>query len=132
MGTTLLEDLKTHLDTAAQTALPGVVFRLLNFTDADLQGDAPVLLLRRSGTGGDDDEIAQQTDVDLVLVVRGDQVKAGENALSDLRGFLKSDAGYAGPGVYAYLVYSPLVGPTQLTNGKHRFMFMVRCFTENQ
>ena len=132
MATTLLEDLKAHITATATAALPGLVFRIHNFSDADLLGHAPVLLLRRSGSGGDDDEIEQETDVDITVLVGGSQLKTGEDACQALRLFLKSDDGYSGPGAFAYVVYSPIVGPAQLTNGKHRFMFMVRCFTEDQ
>lgn len=132
MATSLLEDLQEHIRIPALYELPNLTFRLHNYSDADLQGTTPVLLLRRSGTGGDDDEISQAIDVDLTVLVSPNQVKAGENLCQALRAFLKSDAGYTGRGVFAYVVFSHIVGPVQLTNGKHRFMFMVRCFTENQ
>ncbi len=130
--TALLEDLKCHLELTALSQDLGVIFRFHNFTDADLSAKTPVILLRRSGTGGDDDEIAQQTDVDLILLVSSDRIKDGENLLHTLRLFLKSEEGMKGPGVYAYVVYSPLIGPAQLQNGRQRFMFMIRCFTETQ
>lgn len=130
--TTLLEDLEEHLRTPALYEAPNLTFRVHTFSDADLQGTSPVLLLRRSGTGGDDDDIAQSIDVDVTILVPVNQVKLGENLCHALRGFLKSEAGSCGRGVFGYVVFSHIVGPVQLTNGKHRFMFMIRCFTENQ
>lgn len=131
-ATTLLEDLRDHIEATALAQEPTLIFRLHNFTDADLTVEAPVLLIRRSGTGGDDDDIAQQIDADLTLLVGPSSIKAGENLLHTLRLFLKSEAGMQGAGAYAYVVYSPIIGPVQLQNGRHRIMFMVRCFTEAQ
>lgn len=133
-STSLLEDLKCHLEPVLVgfPCLRPATFRLHNFTDADLVAKAPVILLRRSGSGGDDDDIAQQIDVDLTLIVSPDQIKDGENLLHTLRLFLKSDAGSIGTGTYGYVVYSHIIGPVQLQNGRHRFAFVVRCFTENQ
>lgn len=130
--TALLENLRDHIQAVATAQMPAVIFRLHNFTDADLTNEPPVLLLRRAGTGGDDDEIAQQTDVDVVLLVGASAIKVGEDLLHTLRLFLKSEAGVVGDGAYGYVVYSPIIGPVQLQNGRHRFMFMIRCFTETQ
>ena len=132
--TSLIEQLKCHLEPTLLT-FPGLRpadFRLHNFTDADMTTKTPVILLRRSGTGGDDDDIAQQIDVDVVILVGPAQIKEGENLTHTLRLFLKSEAGAFAEGVYGYVVYSHIIGPVQLQNGRHRFMFMVRCFTENQ
>lgn len=130
--TCLLEDLGAHLEIPALTQNLDLQFRYHNFTDADLTAVTPIILLRRSGTGGDDDDIAQQIDVDLTLLVAPDRIKVGEDIMHSLRLFLKSEEGMQGPGAYAYVVYSPIIGPVQLQNGRHRFMFMVRCFTEAQ
>ncbi len=132
--TSLIEDLKCHLEPVLVgfPCLRPASFRLHNFTDADMSAAAPVILLRRSGTGGDDDEIAQQIDVDVTLLVAPDQIKDGENLMHTLRLFLKSEAGFVGEGTYGYVVYSHIIGPVQLQNGRHRFAFVVRCFTENQ
>lgn len=132
--TSLLEDLRDHLSPVLDL-FPDVfppIWRLHVFTDADLSAPVPVILLRRSGSGGDDDEIAQQTDVDVIMLMAPDQVKAGENMAHTLRLFLKSDAGVSGAAAYAYTLVGPIIGPVQLANGRHRFMFMVRCFTEDQ
>jgi hypothetical protein len=130
--TSLLEDLRDHIQATALAQAATLIFRLHNFTDADLTNAAPVILLRRSGTGGDDDEIGQQIDVDVILLTAPTAIKSGEDLLHTLRLFLKSDAGMVGPGTYGYVVASPIIGPVQLQNGRQRFMFMVRCFTENQ
>lgn len=132
MHTSLLEDLLAHIEPTVLDNAPTAVFRLHNFTDADMGAVAPVILLRRSGTGGDDDDIAQQIDVDVTLLVAPAEIKNGENLMHSLRLFLKSEAGSVGLGTFGYVVYSHLIGPVQLQNGRHRFMFMVRCFTENQ
>lgn len=131
-GTFLLENLAAHLEGTAIGCDITIQNRFHHFTDADLSATTPILLFRRSGTGGDDDEIAQQIDVDVILLVAETGIKAGENLVHCLRAFLKSEVGMQGTGAYAYVVYSPIIGPVQLQNGRHRFMFMVRCFTEAQ
>lgn len=130
--TSLLENLASHIMVPLLDFFPLAQLRLHNFTDADLTAAAPVLLIRRSGTGGDDDNIAQQIDADLTLLVAPTAIKDGEDCMHTLRTFLKSDAGCVGAGVYGYVVFSHLIGPVQLQNGRHRYMFMVRCFTETQ
>ena len=90
------------------------------------------MLFRRSGSGGVEDDIAQDTDVDLTLLVGPDQIKIGENLVHTLRVFLRSEDGCKGVNAYGYVLASPIIGPVQLQNGRHRFMFMVRCLTEDQ
>ena len=136
MATSLLEDLRDHIRDAANTALPGLRWKLHQFTDADLTGSAPVLLIKRSGTGGYDDEVVQSIDADIVAIVGEDQVKAGEDLMHALRAFLKSEAGYLpaerASTAFGYVVFGPLLGPSRLQNGRQRYAFVVRCFTENQ
>ena len=131
----LLENLLEHIRPTIEAfgSLPAATLRLHNFTDADLAlNEGPVILLRRLGTGGDDDDIAQQVDVDVTLLVSPTQVKVGENLAHTLRLFLKSEEGFVGPGTFGYVVFSHLIGPVQLQNGRHRYAFVVRCFTETQ
>lgn len=131
--TQLVEQLRQHVEATVLAEAPAMVFRYHNFTDADLKDKAPpVLLFLRSGTGGVDDEYSQETDVDLVLLTKPDQVKLGEEILHSVRLFLKSELGFRGADAYCYRLESPIIGPTQLANGRNRFMMMVRCFTENQ
>lgn len=127
----LLEDLRDHLLAGlVPLGFPVPQFRLHQFTDADLQGAAPVLVLRRSGSGGLNDHVAQATDVDVVGLFAPDKIKDGENVMLSLIRFLKSPHGFEGDGAFGYVVYSRLIGPNRMENGRQRFAFIVGVFTE--
>jgi len=109
--------------------LNGIAVRYFRWTDADINGNTPFIMLRQSGDGPSD-VLLQQIEVTITLVHNLDAVVRADEAMLQIVRLFRSDA--VQPGVVRFDPIGGVRGPMYLENGRPAWQLVVRVFAEDQ
>lgn len=124
MSATLLQAIKAHIIDDGEL-LDGYAVRYYRWRDSDLAGTLPVVLFRRSGTGGTSDHEVQFPDVSIQIVVDPAAVVTGDSDMTAVVRYCR--ANYTTSGVFNIQPLGEMTGPTYLQNGRAMFEIVLRC-----
>ena len=122
----LLERVSAHI----ASLITGFSVRYYHWSDADLNGQGGVVLLRMSGTGGASDHLVQYRDVSIQIICDPDKVRDADATMLSIVRFLRSVDGFTSATVENFEPLSQ-TGPAYLQNGRARFELVVRCMVED-
>ena len=126
MSDVLLERVSAHI----ASLITGFSVRYYHWSDADLNGQGGVVLLRMSGTGGAADYHVQYPDVSIQIICDPEKVRDADATMLAIVRYLRSEAGFTSATVENFEPLSQ-TGPAYLQNGRARFELVVRCMVED-
>jgi hypothetical protein len=107
----------------------GYLIRKFRWIDSDVQGKAPFMLFRGSGTGGQSDSIIQYPDVSIILVDLPTAIVTADERMKDIMVRLREPS--AVPGLVRIDPLTQVQGPTFFENDRPMFTVTVRCIVED-
>lgn len=128
MSLPVLQRVAAHIAEFASLS-NGIAVRYFRWTDADINGKTPFIMIRQSGDGPSD-ILLQQIEVTITLVQNLDAVVTGDAAMAQMARLFRLES--VQTGAIRFDTVGGVRGPMYLENGRPAWQLVVRVFTEDQ
>ena len=127
MSVALLDRVSALITAAGLMA--GYTEKYFKWTDSDINGKNPFIVLRQSGSGISN-ILLQQTDVLIQLSQVPTAIEAGDLRMKDILLLFRGQT--VSTDIVRFDPIGTVLGPFYLENGRPIWELTVRCFTEDQ